>query len=88
METTIRTKAALYSGTIPNRRRVDAGIRLRDRDRLAACQPTVKLLLLFHVEDEARLEGLQSGVRYADGTPKSSERPVAAAASKPRCGSG
>jgi hypothetical protein len=40
--------------------------------RLAACQPTVELLLVFHVQDEPQLEGLQSGVRYADGTAKSS----------------
>ncbi|HEX7082951.1 MAG TPA: hypothetical protein VF186_02415 [Gaiellaceae bacterium] len=40
--------------------------------RLAACQPTVEMLLLFHVSDESRLDGLQSGVRYADGSPKQS----------------
>ena len=39
---------------------------------LAACQPTVAGVLLFHVRDEPRLEGWQSGVRYADGTPKAS----------------
>jgi hypothetical protein len=52
---------------------------------LAACQPTVELLLLFHLEDEPRLEGLQSGVRYADGSPKTSEPGVADAAAHPRC---
>jgi hypothetical protein len=52
---------------------------------LAACQPTVELLLLFHLEDEPRLEGLQSGVRYADGSPKASEQAVATAAHHPRC---
>lgn len=83
-------KAALYSGSevVPT---VDESTQASDYTTaidLAACQPTVELLLLFHVEDETRLEGLQSGVRYADGTPKSSERPVAAAASKPRCRSG
>ncbi|HEV8459408.1 MAG TPA: hypothetical protein VGQ38_01760 [Gaiellaceae bacterium] len=40
--------------------------------RLAACQPTVQMLLFFHVVDETRLEGLQSGVRYADSSPKPS----------------
>jgi hypothetical protein len=40
--------------------------------RLAACQPTVQMLLFFHVVDETRLEGLQSGVRYADGSAKPS----------------
>ena len=52
---------------------------------LAACQPTVKMLLLFHVQDEPRLEGLQSGVRYADGSPKSSLAPVRTAAEHPSC---
>jgi len=37
------------------------------------------MLFLFHVVDETRLEGLQTGTRYADGTPKSSEAPVRAA---------
>jgi hypothetical protein len=48
--------------------------------RLAACQPTVRMLLLFHVVDEPKLEGLQSGLRYADGSPKSSLESVRAAA--------
>lgn len=52
---------------------------------LAACQPTVELLLLFHLEDEPRLEGLQSGVRYPDGSPKTSESTVAATAKHPDC---
>jgi hypothetical protein len=39
---------------------------------LAACQPTVEMLLFFHVLDETRREGLQSGLRYADGSPKPS----------------
>ena len=39
---------------------------------LAACQPTVEMLLFFHVLDETRLEGLQTGVRYADGSAKPS----------------
>jgi hypothetical protein len=37
------------------------------------------MLFLFHVVDESRLEGLQSGTRYVDGSPKSSEAPVRAA---------
>ena len=47
--------------------------------RAAERQPNVRMLFLFHVADESRLEGLQSGVRYADGTPKSSEPRVRAA---------
>jgi hypothetical protein len=43
---------------------------------LAACQPTVRMLFFFHVIDETRLEGLQSGLYWADGTPKPSARSV------------
>jgi hypothetical protein len=39
---------------------------------LAACQPTVAGLLIFHVADERDARGWQSGVYYANGTPKSS----------------
>jgi len=39
---------------------------------LAACQEGVEGLLLFHSHDEPVLTGFQSGVYYADGTPKSS----------------
>jgi hypothetical protein len=42
-------------------------------------QPNVRMLFLFHVTDETRLEGLQSGTRYADGSPKSSWARVRAA---------
>jgi hypothetical protein len=88
VETTIPpSKAHLYTGheVVPT---VDDQTQTADYTtaiRLAACQPTVELLLLFHVEDEPRLEGLQSGVRYADGSPKSSEPAVASAAADPRC---
>ena len=80
-------KAALYSGSeaVPT---VDESTQASDYTTaiaLAACQPTVELLLFFHLEDEPHLAGLQSGVRYADGTPKSSERLVAPAASSHRC---
>jgi hypothetical protein len=39
---------------------------------LAACQPTVAGLLIFHVADERDARGWQSGVYYANDTPKSS----------------
>jgi hypothetical protein len=48
--------------------------------RLAACQPLVRMLLFFHVTDEARLTGLQSGLFYPNDTPKPSLATVAAAA--------
>jgi hypothetical protein len=54
--------------------------------RMAACQPRVRMLLFFHVEDEASLVGLQTGVYYADGEPKPSLAPVAAAARSAEAG--
>ncbi|HET7046485.1 MAG TPA: hypothetical protein VFI37_16685 [Gaiellaceae bacterium] len=48
--------------------------------RLAACQPLVEMLLFFHVVDEPQLERLQTGVYWADGTPKPDLEEVAAAA--------
>lgn len=53
---------------------------------LAACQPNVRMLLFFHVSDEPQLERLQTGVFYADDTPKSSLVQVAEAAARARAG--
>jgi hypothetical protein len=39
---------------------------------LAACQPTVRGFLIFHVTDESDFNRWQSGLYYADGTPKAS----------------
>ena len=47
---------------------------------LAVCQPNVAGVLFFHLQDEPTLTGWQSGVRYADGTPKPSLGPVREAA--------
>jgi hypothetical protein len=44
----------------------------REALELTRRQPTVRMLIFFHMDDETRLEGLQTGVRYADGTPKPS----------------
>ena len=41
---------------------------------LAYCQPTVKGLFVFHTFDEPLLNGWQSGLYYADHTPKPSLR--------------
>jgi hypothetical protein len=46
---------------------------------LASCQENVAGVLVFHLRDEPSLVGWQSGVRYADGTPKQSLAPVRAA---------
>jgi hypothetical protein len=53
---------------------------------LAACQPDVAGILLFHSQDEPALSGFQSGVYYADGTPKSSLAAVREAAERTMCG--
>jgi hypothetical protein len=47
---------------------------------LAACQPLVRMLLFFHVNDETSLSGLQTGLFYPSGQPKRSLEPVAQAA--------
>ena len=39
---------------------------------MAACQPTVRGFLIFHVTDERDYNRWQSGLYYADGTPKTS----------------
>jgi hypothetical protein len=44
----------------------------REALELAACQPTVKGLFVFHTFDEADLAGWQSGLYYADQKPKPS----------------
>ena len=39
---------------------------------MSFCQPNVVGLLIFHAFDETALDRFQSGLYYADGTPKSS----------------
>ena len=53
---------------------------------LAACQPTVRGFFVFHTVDEIDLKGWQSGVYYADGTPKPSLGVVRKAAEDVRAG--
>jgi hypothetical protein len=69
-------KASLYTGTEPTTTKpVDEYQQAAAYDlglRLAFCQPTVVGVLLFHSQDESALLSWQSGVYYADGTPKSS----------------
>jgi len=47
---------------------------------LAACEPTVAGILIFHVVDERDARAWQSGVYYSDGTPKTSLAAVRRAA--------
>jgi hypothetical protein len=51
---------------------------------LARRQRNVHMLFFFHVADEQRLEGLQTGLRYVDGTPKQSLSRVRVATGSPR----
>jgi hypothetical protein len=53
---------------------------------LAACQPTVIAVYIFHLFDEADLNRWQSGPYYTDTKPKSSLDPIASAAKKARDG--
>jgi hypothetical protein len=67
-------KAKLYNGreVVPAIAPETQSAFYRQAIELARRQPTVRMLCFFHVDDETRLAGLQSGVRYADGTPKPS----------------
>jgi hypothetical protein len=73
VETTVpAAKRSLYTGreVVPT---VDAATQAayyRQAISLARRQANVTMLFIFHVFDETRLEGLQTGVRYADGSPK------------------
>ena len=79
VETTIpRGKAGLYEGAEPGKP-VSAETQAdfyRRAIQLAACQPNVAGLLLFHSHDEPALTGFQSGVYYVDGSTKTSFEPV------------
>jgi hypothetical protein len=75
VETTVPPdKQSLYTGkeVVPT---IDPQLQAqyyRQAIQLARKQPDVRALFIFKVFDETRLEGLQSGVRYADGSPKPS----------------
>jgi hypothetical protein len=69
-------KRTFYGGKEPaTTKPVNEGVQAayyREALQLAACQPTVRGFLIFHVTDETDYNRWQSGVYYADGTPKSS----------------
>ncbi len=69
-------KAAVYEGyEPPSAHPVDEatqGEYYAEALALVACQPTVTGFLIFHVSDESQLDRWQSGLFYADDTPKSS----------------
>ena len=79
-----RSELDLYSGTrAPSIRPVPETIQADDyveAIHLAACQPLVRMLVFFHVTDESAFTGLQTGLFYPNGRPKSGLGRVAAAA--------
>ena len=84
-------KRSLYTGTEPTTTKpVDEYQQAAAYDvglRLAFCQPNVAGVLLFHSQDEEALLSWQSGVYYADGTPKASFWAVRDALDRTRGGS-
>ncbi len=83
-------KRSFYGGTEPaTTKPVSEGVQAAYYDealRMAACQPTVRGFLIFHVTDETDHNRWQSGVYYADGTPKASRALVKHAMSDVRAG--
>src|SRR5947199_6076631 len=68
-------KRRFYSGKEPATTKPESeGVQAayyRQALEMAACQPTVRGFLIFHVTDETDYNRWQSGVYYADRTPKS-----------------
>ena len=83
-------KRSFYGGTEPaTTKPVTEGVQAAYYDeamKIAACQPTVRGFLIFHVTDETDYNRWQSGVYYADGTPKSDLPLVKASMSAVRVG--
>jgi hypothetical protein len=81
---------ALYTGAEPTTTKpVDEATQAEyytQAVQLAFCQPNVRGLFLFHTLDETDLTAWQSGLYYADGTPKSSLLPVKHALDESRRG--
>jgi hypothetical protein len=84
------SKRSFYGGTEPTTTKpVSEGVQAAYYDealQMAACQPTVRGFLIFHVTDETDHNRWQSGVYYADGTPKSSRALVKGAMNAVRAG--
>jgi hypothetical protein len=70
------TKSAMYTGNeIESVKPVDNATQARfyrEALAMAFCQPNVTTFLFFHTVDESNLDRWQSGLYYADGTPKPS----------------
>ena len=83
-------KASAYTGTEPATiHPVDEtkqGAYYREAIGIAFCQPTVRAILVFHAFDETDRNRWQSGVYYADRTPKAGLNVVRTAADESRRG--
>jgi hypothetical protein len=83
-------KAFAYTGTEPSTTQpVDEptqGAYYVEAFKLAACQPNVIGIMVFHVSDESAHTGWQSGPYYANDTPKSSLPAIRNAALAARSG--
>jgi len=79
--------ASAYTGNevVPTATAATQASDYRQAIELAACQKTVRALDFFHVIDESSLRGLQSGLYYADGSPKASLAAVRGATEQPGC---
>lgn len=91
IESTIpKKKAKKYTGREPKSTKpvppATQGKRYKQAIELAFCQPTVKTMFLFHAFDEPERGRWQSGVYYADHTPKPSLRIVRRAFQESRRG--
>jgi len=69
-------KSSIYNGTEPAQTKPIPeslqGQRYGKAIDMIGCQPNVKIMLIFHVSDEPGLGQWQSGMYYADDTPKAS----------------
>ena len=69
-------KASLYTGaeaaTIKPVPEATQAAYYKQAIAMSFCQPNVMGILIFHAFDESALDRFQSGLYYADGTPKSS----------------
>ncbi len=85
------SKASLYTGREPDTTKPTTeptqAIFYRQALALSFCQPNVEGILILHTIDEGDLDRWQSGVFYADGTPKTSLRAVTAALNRTSGGS-
>ena len=84
-------KASLYTGTEPTTTKptteTTQASYYQQALAMAFCQPTVDGIMILHTIDEPALDRWQSGLFYADGTPKSSLPAVRAALNRTAGGS-